>query len=259
MEREELLQHIGLEAGACLKRYFGTALEVRLKGESNLVTAADEAAEALIVGEIRRHFPQDEILAEEGGRTGAAGDYQWIIDPLDGTTNFAHNFPHFSVSIALAHLGRVTAGLVYDPIKDECFQAQLGRGATLNGDPIAVARRASLADALAATGFSYDRRQRMDLLLQRVRRILTCCQGLRRLGSAALDLAYVACGRFDLFLEDGLNAWDIAAGQLLVTEAGGITCGLDGELLDLFGGHILATNQALHAEALLQLAEPRRI
>jgi myo-inositol-1(or 4)-monophosphatase len=251
--RVELLKTVSRAAGRCLQNHFGGELNIRKKGELDLVTAADEAAEKLIVAQIASQFPADAVIAEEGSSRDGNSGYAWIVDPLDGTTNFAHQFPHFSVSIALSRDERVVAGVVYDPMKDEFFFAQAGGGAFLNGQPMRVADRQHLSEAMAVTGFSYDRRQRMPELLGRVERILQHCQGFRRLGSAALDLAYVACGRFDLFLEDGLHAWDMAAGLLLVTEAGGLCTNLDGSQHRLFGDQVLATNPRLHGQALTQL------
>ena len=213
--RTDLLKEVALEAGKTLAAYFGRDFEVHKKGELDLVTAADKETERQIVDAIAARFPQDEIMAEESGQKKGSSSFRWIIDPLDGTTNFAHRFPHFSVSIALAEGDRVIAGAVHDPMKGEFFEAGLGMGATLNGQPLQVSRQSQLNECLAVTGFSYNRRQRMPQLLGRVEKILNHCQGLRRLGSAALDLAYVACGRFDLFVEDGLNAWDIAAGPIV--------------------------------------------
>lgn len=252
--RRALLTEVSKEAGACLRRYFDTDVAVYKKqGELDLVTEADQNTERLIVDAITKTFPQDAIIAEEGGSKEGSGGFQWIIDPLDGTTNFAHTLPQFCVSIALAHQGEIVSGVVYDPIKEEYFEAHKGQGATLNGKPISVANRQELGEALGVTGFSYDRRTRMDELLDRARRILMHCQGFRRLGSAALDLAYIACGRYDVFLEDGLNAWDIAAGQLLVAEAGGVVSLLNGSPLDVHAGQVMAANPHLHPQALEHL------
>lgn len=249
-ERNKLLEKVSREAGACLNTFFGRKLTIRKKGELDLVTEADETVERLVVEAISATFPNDSILAEEGSSKSGDSGFKWIIDPLDGTTNFAHELPQFSVSIALAQEGRVISGVVFDPIKDEYFAAHLGEGATLNGQPIHIGVREQLGEALGVSGFSYNRRERMEELLERTRRILMHCQGFRRLGSAALDLAYVACGRFDVYLEDGLNAWDIAAGQLLVREAGGVVSLLNGESLVLERGQILATNESLQQQAL---------
>lgn len=249
MSRSDLMREIALKAGGCLKSFFGGELQIRKKGNLDLVTRADETAERLIVSAITHDFPDDGILAEEGSNRPARNAYQWIIDPLDGTTNFAHSLPHFCVSIGLAFDGEVRHGIVYDPMKNELFEAHHGQGARLNGVAIQVAEQTHLGESLAVTGFSYDRRQRMPVLLDRVERLLMHCQGVRRYGSAALDLAYVAAGRFDLFIEDGLNAWDMAAGQLLVREAGGSITALDGSPYQIDQGQVLATNANLLAEA----------
>ncbi len=251
--RRLLLPSLALEAGKCLMTYFGKELAIEKKSELDLVTVADMAAEELIVSRIRSQFPNDSILAEEGGDHAGTGPFCWIVDPLDGTTNFAHGLPHFAVSIALARENLVVAGVVFDPSKNEMFEAYRGEGATLNGNPIQVSARSRLTEALTVTGFSYDRRNRLPVLLDRVRRILVHCQGFRRLGSAALDLAYVAQGRFDVFLEDGLHPWDMAAGQLLISEAGGRVSNLDGSILDLDRGEILAANPVLLGQALENL------
>ena len=253
MSRFELLKKVSLQAGACLRGFFGTDLEIRKKGELDLVTKADETAEALIIEAIHEAYPNDEILAEESGARPGSNAWRWIIDPLDGTTNFAHGLPHFSVSAALASGDELMAGIVYDPIKQELFVAEKGRGASLNGKKIEVSACRSLGDALSVTGFSYDRRERMDELLERVARLLNNCQGMRRFGSAALDLAYLACGRFDLYLEDGLNPWDIAAGALLVSEAGGFASDFSATRLDLSLGQIIASNSHLRDQIVAQL------
>ena len=226
--------------------HHGKNLNVQTKsGELDLVTEADKAAESCVVEALEQYFPSDGILAEEGSRREGSSGFRWIIDPLDGTTNFAHAMPHFAVSIGLTYENEVVAGVVFDPFKNEFFEAYLGRGAKLNGKPIRVSKQARLVQALCATGFSYDRRERMDDLLNRVRAILTHCQGMRRLGSAALDMAYVAAGRFDIFVEDGLNAWDVAGGHLLVKEAGGVITNFDGSPHLLESGQVVACNADL--------------
>lgn len=245
VQRRDLLEQISREAGACLRSFHVSGFEVRKKSELDLITVADETSEKIVVQALRQAFPEDAILAEEGSSCAGSSGYQWIIDPLDGTTNFTHGFPQFCVSIALAYQGQVISGAVFDPIKDEMFLAHRGEGASLNGKAIRIGAHTQLSECLVVTGFSYDRRQRLDELLDRVRRILTHCQGMRRLGSAALDLAYVACGRFDVYLEDGLHAWDIAAGQLIVCEAGGRVSMLDGSPYDLNGKEVMAANPSL--------------
>ena len=252
-QRYEFAMTVAREAGAVLRKYFGKRLDIRKKGKLDLVTQADMEAEQLVTQRIVEAFGDDGILGEEGSQRQGVSGYHWVIDPLDGTTNFAHQLPQFCVSIGLEYQGQVIAGVLYDPIKEELFDARSGGGARLNGQPIQVGGRSSLNEALVVTGYSYDRRERIDQLLDRTRRILLNAQGLRRLGSAALDLAYVACGRFDVFIEDGLSAWDIAAGQLLVQEAGGTVSNLAGEPLDIRGGSVLACNGALRPAALQHL------
>jgi myo-inositol-1(or 4)-monophosphatase len=239
--------------GELLRGYFKRPLDIRQKQLNDLVTEADEAIEARLVNHIREAFPNDAIFAEEGGEKTGTTAYQWIIDPVDGTTNFAHQLPQFSISIALAYEGKVIAGVVNDPVKEEFFEAELGSGAKLNGEPISVASRTRLADALVVTGFSYDRRDRIEVLLERVRRILMNAQGLRRFGSAALDLCYIAAGRFDVFVEDGLSPWDMAAGQLIAAEAGAALRTIQGEPFDVFGNGVVACNPDLIEEALEKL------
>lgn len=249
MDRVDVLHKVSREAGALLADYFGRGVAVHKKGELDLVTDADLAAEKLILEGIRAAFPDDEIQAEESGAGAGISGWAWIIDPLDGTTNFSHNFPHFSVSAALTFEGELQAGVVFDPMKREFFHARKGQGAFLNETRLSVGARTEMNTALTVTGFSYDRRERMDELLDRVRMLLNESQGLRRLGSAALDMAYVAAGRFDLFLEDGLNAWDISAGALLVLEAGGVARDFSLDKLDLNAGQMLACNPTLFAQA----------
>ena len=255
--RGTVLQKVAREAGACLRHFFRKDLHIRKKSELDLVTLADETAEKLVLNGIREFYPEDAVIAEESGNHKGSSHFQWIIDPLDGTTNFAHGFPHFAVSIALLEEGRVIEGVVYDPVKEEYFHGRLGHGASLNGAPIRVGGCQTLADALAVTGFSYDRRQRLPELLDRVRRMLSHCRGFRRLGSAALDLAYVACGRFDLYLEDGLHPWDIAAGRLLVTEAGGYIADFSGGPLDPFACEVVAANLHLKDQLFRELLLPK--
>lgn len=248
-----LLRDLAKESGAMLRDFFGRPLAIREKGVNDLVTAADETVERLLVTRIGEAFPDDGILAEEGSQKAGSSGYQWIVDPVDGTTNFAHNLPQFSVSIALAHASKVIAGVVYDPVKGEFFEAEQGKGAKLNDVPIHVAQRTQLANALVVTGFSYDRRQRIEALLERVRRILMNAQGLRRLGSAALDLCYVAAGRFDVFIEDGLSPWDMAAGQLIAQEAGAALRTMSGGAFDVYGNSVVACNEGLLEEVLQKL------
>ncbi|QQS34121.1 MAG: inositol monophosphatase [Acidobacteriota bacterium] len=238
------------DAGRVLMEKFGRIEAVTKKGDINLVTEADLASEALIIERIKSHFPKHSILAEEAGNAVIIGDdggHKWIIDPLDGTTNFAHGYPCFCVTIALEHEGRIVLGVSYDPTRDELFAAERGQGATLNGKPMRVSATDSLGDALIVTGFPYDIKRRDDFA-RHLTQMLLSCRGVRRDGSAAIDLAYVACGRFDGFWEEGLNPWDMAAGILLIEEAGGRVSNYDGSEFDLYQPPILASNGRIHVE-----------
>jgi myo-inositol-1(or 4)-monophosphatase len=240
------------EAGAILRDKLGR-VTVEFKGVVDLVTEADRASEALIGSRLAAAFPHHRIFGEEGiARTPGAGDdggYAWIVDPLDGTTNFAHGYPHFAVSIGLARRDTVVLGVVYDPNRDELFVAERGAGATLNGQPIHVSPIDDLIRSLLATGFSYDLAERPGQLA-----IWTDLQGrtqgIRRDGAAALNLCYVAAGRLDGFWEQPLQPWDMAAGSLLVEEAGGIVTGYAGEPFAPFGQGVTAGNPAIHGEVL---------
>ena len=214
------------DAGRVLLEKFGRIETVTKKGDINLVTEADLASEALIVERIRSYYPRHSILAEESGEavvTGGDGENKWIIDPLDGTTNYAHGYPCFCVTLALEHKGEVAIGVTYDPTRDELFAAEKGRGATLNGKPIRVSTTDDIGNALLVTGFPYDIKHRGQFA-RHLTDFLLSSRGVRRDGSAAIDMAYVACGRFDGFWEEGLNPWDVAAGKLLIEEAGGGGC-----------------------------------
>ena len=249
------------EAGALLRQRIGTRRQVAHKGTIDIVTDADVAAEALIVAGLREAFPNFRLIGEEGSRTTAAeaasAAYGWVIDPLDGTTNFAHGYPHFAVSIALEHRGDPVVGVVYDPMRDELFAAVAGGGATLNGEPIAVSSATSLIASLLATGFPYDLTQREESTALRIA-FNNQTQGVRRDGSAALNLCYVAAGRLDGFYERPLNAWDIGAGALIVREAGGVVTAYDGGPFDLYGREILACAPGVHGAMVAVIAETRR-
>ncbi len=238
------------DAGRILIDRQGSNLKISSKGDINLVTEADLAAEKLIIDRINSYFPRHAILAEESGasavdETAPASEWKWIIDPLDGTTNYAHGYPCFCVSIAAERDGKVELGVVYDPVRDEMFAAERGQGATLNARTIRVSEVEDLNRAMLCTGFPYDVRKRVDFARHFIEFTMQA-QAVRRDGSAALDLAYVACGRFDGFWEDGLNPWDVAAGLLLIEEAGGTITNYTGALLDIYTPEVLATNGLVH-------------
>jgi myo-inositol-1(or 4)-monophosphatase len=216
----------------------------------DLVTNVDKASDALITGLLRARFPDHQIIAEESAISGQDSPYCWYIDPLDGTTNFAHGFPHFAVSIALAYESQVIVGVVHDPLRGETFCASQGEGATLNGAPVRVSQAPTLEQSLLLTGFPYDRRTRGEYYLRFYQAFMVRSQGVRRCGSAALDLCYVACGRADAFWEWRLYPWDIAAGSLIVEEAGGKMSDFTGNPFDIHGEQTLASNSLLHEELL---------
>jgi len=258
---ESVALHAARKAGALLRDRIRGAKRVEYKsGAVDLVTDTDRDAEALVVAQLRAAFPDHTIVAEEAtcGTTLArptAEQYAWYLDPLDGTTNFAHAFPHFCVSLALARGTEPLLGIVYDPMRDELFAARRGGGATLNGAPIGVSGVDDLERALLATGFPYDRRAHTDFYLSFVADFMQRAQGIRRGGSAALDLCYIACGRFDGFWEWKLRPWDTAAGTLIVREAGGGVSDFRGGAFDLFGEQALASNGHLHAALIEVLAQ----
>lgn len=241
---------VAVAAGGVLMRHFRRLDGYDRKGAVDLVTVADRESEALVVAEIRRRFPDHGILAEEGGlhEAGRAG-FQWIIDPLDGTTNYAHGLRMFAVSIAVALDGRVVAGAIHAPALEELYLAELGGGARRNGTPIRVSRAATLQEALLVTGFPYERRGKLDALMGALGQSLLHSQGVLRLGSAALDFAAIAAGHLDGFYEVGLHPWDQAAGMLLVEEAGGRVTGIrPGVAANPFVAEVIATNGHIHEE-----------
>ena len=250
---------IAREAGALLLQYFHEGQKIEYKGDADLVTAADRASETLIRERITKRFPSHDVLGEEQGLNDLGSDYRWYVDPLDGTTNFAHGYPVFCVSLALEHQaleerlsgqrGRRIAGVVYDPTRDELFTAEQGRGAQLNGKPIHVSKAAQLKECLVATGFpSHKRHKNPNIYFYH--QITLRTHGVRRAGSAALDLCNVASGRFDGFWEFNLNPWDTAAGALIVEEAGGKISRFDGSPFELNSRETLASNGLVH-EALV--------
>ncbi|HLH78060.1 MAG TPA: inositol monophosphatase family protein [Candidatus Binataceae bacterium] len=244
------LQAVALKAArAAGKIHLARFQHISIASKSNfldLVTEADREAEARIIAIIGRAFPGHAILAEESGLNGTSSEHRWIIDPLDGTTNFAHGYPQFCVSIGYERRGKMELGVVYDASRKEMFVARRGGGATLNGAPIAVSNNRRLNQALLGTGFPYDRAQRRWFYLMFWETMMPLVHGIRRTGAAALDLSWVACGRLDGFWEFGLKPWDVAAGALIIREAGGRVTNLDGSPLDLAAGRILAANRYLH-------------
>jgi myo-inositol-1(or 4)-monophosphatase len=246
---------IAREAGALLIQYFHQHLKIEYKGDADLVTAADRASEALIRERIQQQFPGHDVLGEEQGLNDQGSDYRWYVDPLDGTTNFAHGYPVFCVSMAVERRGQekqaeLIAGVVYDPTRDELFSAEQGRGAQLNGASIQVSQAAHLKECLLATGFPSHKRHK-NPNIHFYHQITLRTHGVRRAGSAALDLCSVACGRFDGFWEFNLNPWDTAAGVLLVEEAGGNVSRFDGSPFALDSRETLASNGLVH-EALVR-------
>lgn len=245
------------DAGRILAERLGRTLQVSNKGAIDLVTETDLASESLIIDRIKSHYPRHSILAEESGTTNGVefepgkSEWKWIIDPLDGTTNYAHGYPCFCVSIGLEREGKIEVGVVYDPMRDEVFAAERGSGATLNERKMQVSSVDDLNSAMLCTGFPYNVRERADFTRQFANFTMTA-QAVRRDGSASLDLAYLACGRFDGFWEEGLRPWDIAAGILLVEEAGGRITDFKGGPLDLYNPTTLASNGLVH-DAMLKV------
>ena len=238
-------------AGRVLLEYAKSGFHVEHKNPINLVTDADHAAEQSIIDHIRRHFPTHRALAEERGIDAEGSSrYCWIIDPLDGTTNFAHRFPVYGVSIGVAHEDDLLIGVVYDPTRDELFSAVAGHGAFLDGGSISVSNTAQLDAALTVTGFAYDIRDTPNNNLDHFARFALTAQGVRRTGSAALDLCYVASGRFDGFWEVKLSPWDMAAGVVIVREAGGRITDLRGNTHSIYQPEIVASNGRIHAQML---------
>jgi len=235
-----------LKAGAIQKGRYGQQFEVSHKGEIDLVTEVDRACEDAILETLRTRFPGHDIVTEERVIDQVGSRYVWFSDPLDGTTNFAHGYPFFCASVALTVDGVVTAGAVYDPLKDELFTAEKGGGSYLNGRPLRVSTASDLLQSMLVTGFPYDLREDLHGKLRLFNRFMGEAQAIRRDGAAALDLSYLAAGRVDGFWEEHLHPWDMMAGILIVTEAGGTVSRFDGSPLSLAAGNIVATNGALH-------------
>jgi myo-inositol-1(or 4)-monophosphatase len=240
-----------------MRKHFGHA-RIRYKGRANLVTQADVQSQAAILGLIKRRFPSHDYRAEEDAVRETGSEFLWIIDPLDGTTNYAHGYPASCVSIGLLKDGRPLLGGVYDPFREELFFAEKGRGARLNGGRIHVSRVPKLAESLLVTGFAYDRAERSRFYVEQFRRFMVRCHDVRRSGTAALDMAWTAAGRVDGFWELYLNPWDVAAGMLLVEEAGGRVTDFSGKVWTdpkTYGRQTLATNSRIHREMLALLDE----
>ncbi|MCK9273655.1 MAG: inositol monophosphatase [Syntrophales bacterium] len=246
------------DAGALLKNLFSQKHTVDFKGDINIVTEADKLSEELIVSKIAARFPTHDILSEESVKTDKGSDYCWIIDPIDGTTNYAHGFPFFCVSIALKVKNAVTLGVIYNPMLDELFVATEGGGARLNGSSITVSDTTLVQNSLLATGFPYDIRVNNNNNITYFIEMAYRARAIRRAGAAALDLAYLAAGRFDGFWELRLHPWDVAAGQLLVREAGGIVTDMETNDFDIYAPAIVASNAKIHDEmiSILKASSP---
>lgn len=247
------MQELAREAGALLMSYFGK-VAIEYKGDADLVTRADRNSEKLIVEQIRRRWPEHDLIGEEGSRNETGSDYRWYIDPLDGTTNFAHGYPVFCVSMALEYKGERIAGVIYDPNRDEMFAAEKGSGSRLNAVPIRVSRTPHLQESLVATGFPSHKRHK-NPNIHFYHQLTLRSHGVRRAGSAALDLCYVSCGRYDGFWEFNLNSWDTAAGVLIAQEAGGTVTNFSGQPFSIDSRQVLASNSIIHEELLHEFKE----
>ncbi len=248
---------IAFEAGKILMRFHGKISGSDHKGKIDLVSVADRASEEYLTKRIWERFQNDAILAEESGAHEGDSEYTWIIDPLDGTTNFVHGHPMFAVSLAVVTKSGTEAGVIYLPVTRELFFGLRGEGAFGPAGRLQVSAPETLAASLSCTGFPYNRREVIETLLEDVRRLINHCQGFRRMGSACVDLAYVAAGRYDCFVERNLKPWDTAAGALLVTEAGGRVSTFDGSPFDPFGPELAASNGKVHEELLTVLFSDR--
>jgi len=248
------MQSTAREAGSLLMDYFRKHVKIEYKGDVDLVTVADRKSEALILERIRYQFPTHDVIGEEGSRVETGSEYKWYVDPLDGTTNFAHGFPVFCVSLAVEHQGERVAGVIYDPTRDEMFTAELGRGAQLNGQPMHVSTIGNLRECLVGTGFpSHKRHKNPNIYFYH--QITLRTHGVRRAGSAALDLCNVASGRYDGFWEFNLNPWDTAAGVLMVEEAGGKVTNFSGGEFQIASRETLGSNGLVHDALLHEFQE----
>jgi myo-inositol-1(or 4)-monophosphatase len=258
---EELIRYLAAaqnaarQAGGLLKAQVGGPRMISFKGQIDMVTEMDRRSERIVVEALLAAFPDHAVLAEEETRIEGGSGHRWIIDPLDGTTNYAHGYPHFAVSIGLEHQGRMIVGVVYDPLRDELFSAIAGHGAFLNAKPIGVSTNGLLIRSLLATGFPYDRATSPKNNLAQFNTMIMRSQEVRRCGSAALDLCSVAAGRLDGYWELKLKPWDVAAGGLIVLEAGGTVTGLTGARFSIHGDSIVASNGLIHGQILDVLAQ----
>lgn len=243
------------KAGEILTENLGKIMRIELKAKNSLLTEVDLMCERVIVDLIRHEYPDHDLVAEEGSEYSSGSEFKWIIDPLDGTMNYAHGYPFFSVSIALEQNDSVVAGVVYDPVMDEMFTAEAGKGAKLNGSEIRVSAEDRLEDSLLATGFLHEDEGLVERNLGHFSDFIMIARGVRRDGSAALDLAYVACGRYDGFWELGLHPWDMAAGAFIVREAGGEITNISGGDFTHYKGEIVASNGKIHDQVLEILAQ----
>ncbi len=247
MQPIDIAIELAKESGRIQMRDFAGARDIQYKIETDIVTDVDKKCEELIVSRLQKEFPKHDIMAEEGSGKRLKSEWRWIVDPLDGTLNYAHGYPLFATSIALEHKGEVVLGVIYDPNRDELFAAEKGGGATLNGRRIKVSATSELRKALLDTGFAYNKsRKEQDDNLTHFVNFLTEVSSIRRDGSAAADFCSVACGRFDGFWELYLKAWDVAAGQLLVKEAGGRVSMFNGDPFDIYKMEVVASNGLLH-------------
>lgn len=242
-------------AGLILKNEYGKTQSITYKGAINLVTEMDHRAEAAVIEILEKEFPSHSILTEESNGREGSSSYRWILDPLDGTTNYAHGYPFFCVSLALEKDGQIIWGIIYDPLREELFAAEAGRGASVNGRALQVSATRLMRQSFLCTGFPYDMRESTEDNLRYFSRFAKIVQAIRRDGSAALDLCYVAMGRFDGFWEMKLNPWDVAAGGLIVTEAGGRVTNFSGNPFTINGQEILATNGLIHEDMLSVLSK----
>jgi len=241
----EVAEETAREAAKVLLENLGKVKEIEFKAKNSLVTEVDKLSEKIIISNIKKNFPDHAIFAEESGRDSETSDYLWLIDPIDGTTNYAHAYPFFSISIALEVKGEVIAGLVYDPVKDEMFTAERGKGAFLNCEPISVSRSDEIRHSHVCTGFMHEVEWMVEANIRHFGNFIRRARAVRRDGSAALDLCYLACGRFDGFWELGLNPWDTAAAVLIVKEAGGHVSKFNGDAYSIYDKEILATNSII--------------